>query len=75
MTENELEELIENYRSENGRIDLLRFLKKNMIQELESFEVSNDRQRHDLNILIRDLEEGLDRVESEKLSGFDPEKV
>lgn len=74
MDERELEEYISEYRDSNSRLEAIQALKDQLVQELESFSVNTSRQEHDLNLVIRDLEEELDWIENEKLSGFDPER-
>lgn len=71
---NELEEYLQEYKDANSSQKLLSFLKDRLIQELEDFPAEKERQKHDLNLLIRELEEELHWIESEKLSEFDPEQ-
>lgn len=75
MDKAELVEAVEEYRDSNSEKKLIEFLKDKLVEEIEGWEVSTDRQRHDLNMLIRDIEEELDYIESEKLSEFDPEQT
>ena len=74
MKRRELEEYIEEYRDSNSAKELISVLKEKLVEEIEGMEISTDKQRHDLNLLIRDLEEELDYIESEKLSEYDPER-
>lgn len=74
MERNEVVEVLDQYRDANSEHALLKLLKQKLVEELESFEAATERQRHDLNLLIRDLEEELDYIESDKLSEFDPEQ-
>jgi len=74
MERSELKEYLEEYRDGNSSKQLIDLLKEELVEELERLEVSTDKHRHDLNLLIRDLEEELDYIESEKLSQFDPEQ-
>jgi len=74
MNEEELEEVLEEYADANSEAKLIEFLKERLIEEIENWEVSTERQKHNLNLLIRDIEEELDYIESEKLSEFDPEQ-
>ena len=74
MNEEELKEVLEEYADANSEAKLIEFLKERLIEEIENWEVSTERQKHNLNLLIRDIEEELDYIESEKLSEFDPEQ-
>lgn len=74
MERKEVLEVLEEYRDANSEHALLQLLKEKLIEELETYEVATERQKHDLNMLIRDLEEELDYVESDKLAEFDPEQ-
>jgi hypothetical protein len=74
MDEEEFEEYVSEFRDSNSRLEAIQALKDLLVQELESFSVDTSRQEHDLNLAIRDLEEELDWIENEKLSGFDPEQ-
>lgn len=74
MEPEELIECIDEYRDSNSEQELIQLLKEKLVEELESWEAVTDRQRHDLNMMIRDLEEELDYIESDKLAEFDPEQ-
>ena len=74
MEREEIVEVLEQYRDAHSSHKLLQVLKDELVNEMERLDVSTDRQRHELNLLIRDLEEELDYIESEKLSEFDPEQ-
>lgn len=74
MERNEVLEVLNEYRDANSEQKLLQLLKDKMIKEMENWETASERQKHDLNMLIRDLEEELDYIESEKLTEFDPEQ-
>lgn len=74
MEREELVEYLDEYRDANSAQDLIELLKEKLVEELESLPVTSDRQKHDLNMMIRDLEEELDYVESDKLAEFDPEQ-
>ena len=74
MEREELVEKLEEFRDAHSSNKLIDLLKEELIDELDRMEVSTDRHRHELNLLIRDLEEELDYIESEKLSEFDPEQ-
>lgn len=52
-----------------------RNLKQQLVEELESIEPETESRKHELNLLIRDLEEELDYIESSKLAEFDPERA
>lgn len=73
MEKKELKEYLSEYRDSNSRQELIQVLKEELVNEMEQMEVTTSRQEHDLNMLIRDLEEELDWIESEKLAEFDPE--
>ncbi len=74
MEDEELFEYIEEYRDSNSRLEAIQALKEKLVEELESMDVEASRQEHDLNLVIRDLEEELDWIENEKLAEFDPEQ-
>lgn len=74
MEREEVLEVIEEYGDANSEHALLQLLKEKLVDELETYEAATERQKHDLNLLIRDLEEELDYVESDKLAEFDPEQ-
>lgn len=74
MEREEIVEVLEQYRDAHSEHKLLQVLKEELVKEMEQTEVTTDRQRHELNLLIRDLEEELDYIESDKLSEFDPEQ-
>ncbi|MFB6191351.1 MAG: hypothetical protein ABEJ64_02895 [Candidatus Nanohaloarchaea archaeon] len=74
MEREEVLEVLNEYRDANSEHALLQLLKHKLVNELESHEAATERQKHDLNLLIRDLEEELDYVESDKLAEFDPEQ-
>ncbi len=74
MKEETLIEYLEEFKDSNSQHELLELLKNYFIEELGQIEPVNDRQKHDLNLFIRELEEELDWIESEKLSEFDPER-
>lgn len=74
MEDEELEEYISEYRDSNSRLEVIEALKDRIVQELEAFDVDTSREEHDLNMVIRDLEEELDWIENEKLAEFDPEQ-
>lgn len=74
MEREEIVEVLEQYRDAHSDHKLLQVLKDELVKEMEQTEITTDRQRHELNLLIRDLEEELDYIESDKLSEFDPEQ-
>lgn len=74
MDREEVVEILDEYRDANSEHALLELLKEKLVDELESYEAATERQRHDLNMILRGLEEELDYVESDKLSEFDPEQ-
>jgi hypothetical protein len=74
MTEETLESALEDYASENSDLRLINFLRQELVERMESFSTEDsDANEHKLNMVIRDLEEDLDRIENEKLSDWDPE--
>lgn len=73
MKENELHEFLDEYKDRRTQYKLIKLLKDRLISELEDFEASSEKQKHDLNMIIRDVEEELDWIEGDKLSEFDPE--
>jgi hypothetical protein len=73
MEDEELNAALDEYRDSNSKRQLIEFLKDRFVEELESMPADSEKRKHDLNMIIRDLEEEVHWVESEKLSGFDPE--
>lgn len=70
-----LEEAVEEFREGNSQVRLLQALKTLLIDEMDDFPTQgSDANEHKLNMLIRDLEEDLDRIETEKLRDWDPEQ-
>lgn len=74
MQESELREVLQEYEDANSASQLMKFLKDELIQKLEEFPADSDRQKHDLNMVIREIEEELDWIENEKLTEFEPEQ-
>ena len=74
MEESELREFLQEYEDANSASKLMSFLKDELIRKLEEFPADTDRQKHNLNIMIREIEEELDWIENEKLAEFDPEQ-
>ncbi|MFB6115536.1 MAG: hypothetical protein ABEK04_04515 [Candidatus Nanohalobium sp.] len=74
MEKKELEEYIDEYRDSNSRYQTIQALKDKLVKEMEDMDLETSRQEHDLNLIIRDLEEELDWIENEKLAEFDPEQ-
>ncbi len=73
MGQEELESAVENFRKENSQVRLLQVLKDILMDEMQGFSTrDSDANEHKLNMLIRDLEEDLDRIENEKLGDWDP---
>ncbi|MBC5792537.1 MAG: hypothetical protein H8Z69_00705 [Nanohaloarchaea archaeon] len=56
-------------------IEEARNLKQQLVEELEAIQPETESRKHELNLLIRDLEEELDYIESSKLAEFDPERT
>lgn len=74
MGEAELREVLQEYEDANSASQLMEFLKDELIEKLEEFPAESDRQKHNLNLVIREIEEELDWIENEKLTEFDPEQ-
>lgn len=74
MQESELREVLQEYEDANSASQLVEFLKDELIRKLEDFPADDDRQKHNLNMVIREIEEELDWIENEKLAEFDPEQ-
>lgn len=74
MDRKEVSEILSEYRDANSSKKLVELLKEKLVRELEEMPATTDRQRHELNLLIRDLEEDLDWIENEKLAQYDPEQ-
>lgn len=73
MEREEILEVLEEYRDANSKQKLLQLLKDKLIAEMEDWDTDSERRKHDLNMMIRDIEEELDYIESSKLAEFDPE--
>lgn len=70
-----LEEAVESFREENSDLKVIQNLKDLLVRELEGFSLSEkDINEHKLNMIIRNLEEDLDRIENEKLHHWNPEE-
>jgi len=74
MRREEVIEVLDEYADANSEQKLIELLKEKMIDELDGWEVTSDRQKHNLNMVLRDLEEELDYIETSKLAEFDPEQ-
>lgn len=74
MEREEVLEVLEEYRDAHSEQKLLQLLKDKLVNEMENWETVSERQKHDLNMMIRELEEELDYIESQKLTEFDPEQ-
>lgn len=74
MEKKEIVEKLDEYRDAHSPQKLLDFLVEQISEELDGFSAETEQQRHQLNMVVRELEEELDWVESEKLAGFDPEQ-
>ncbi|MFB6145233.1 MAG: hypothetical protein ABEJ99_01875 [Candidatus Nanohaloarchaea archaeon] len=74
MNRDELEEHLQEYKDENSAKKFVNFLKDQLVSELENYPTDSEVKKHDLNLMIRDIEEELDWVENEKLAEFDPEQ-
>lgn len=71
----QLDEAIEDLKSQNSNLRVLHRLKDALVTELDDFSLSeSDINEHKLNMIIRNLEEDLDRIESEKLHDWNPEE-
>lgn len=70
-----LEQAIEEFRSQNSDLKVLQRLKEALIGEMDEFNLGDsDTNEHKLNMIIRNLEEDLDRIENEKLHDWNPEE-
>jgi hypothetical protein len=74
MSKESVDEALEQFRDANSEPALIELLMDKLVEELEGWDISTERQKHDLNMKIRDLEEELDYIESDKLAEFDPEQ-
>ena len=72
--ETELEEYLQEYADRNSVQKLVNFLKDQLIESLEEYPASTETQKHNLNLIVRELEEDLDWIENQKLAEFDPEQ-
>lgn len=76
MSREKVEEALESFREEASSVEVMQFLKDELVEEMKDFPVEDsDSNEHQLNMIIRGLEEDLDLVENEKLSDWDPESV
>jgi hypothetical protein len=70
----EVEEILQEYGDAHSEQRLLQLLKDELIKHLEQKNADTDSGRHELNLIIREIEEELDWIENEKLAEFDPEQ-
>ncbi|WP_414838070.1 hypothetical protein ACK3SF_01570 [Candidatus Nanosalina sp. VS9-1] len=76
MSREEVKEALENFREEASSIEVMRFLRDELVDEMNDFPVEDsDSNEHQLNMVIRGLEEDLDLIENRKLGDWDPESV
>lgn len=70
-----IDKAVEKKREESSDLRVLQELKDKLVEELEDFSLSEtDINEHKLNMIIRNLEEDLDRIENEKLRDWNPEE-
>lgn len=70
-----LEEAVKEYRDNNSGLRTLQKLKNLLVEEMEDFDLGDsDTNEHKLNMVIRNIEEDIDRIESEKLHDWNPEE-
>lgn len=74
MEREDIDATLDEYRDEANRRKLVQLLTDRLIREMDDMPAETDTDRHRLNLVIRELEEEIDWIESEKLSGFDPEQ-
>jgi hypothetical protein len=74
MEREEVVEVLEEYTDGHSEQKLIQLLKEELIQHLENKNTETDSQKHELNLVIREIEEELDWIENEKLAEFDPEQ-
>lgn len=74
VEKNELEEYLQEYADSNSLQSLVEFLKDQLIEALDDHPSDTENQKHNLNILVRELEKDLDWIENRKLAEFDPER-
>lgn len=73
--DDKLEEAVKEFRSENSGLKTLQTLKELLVAEMDEFNLGDsDTNEHKLNMIIRNLEEDLDRIENEKLHEWNPEE-
>jgi len=71
----DFDEAVEQLKDDHSDLRVLQQLKNALVTELEDFSLSEtDINEHKLNMIIRNLEEDLDRIESEKLHDWNPEE-
>lgn len=74
MEREDIDAALEEYRNKANRRQLVQLLTDRLVREMDEMPAETDTDRHRLNLVIRELEEEIDWIESEKLSGFDPEQ-
>ena len=74
MKREEVIEVLEEYGDARSEQKLIQLLKNELLRHLENKNVDSAAQKHELNLVIRDIEEDLDWIENEKLAEFDPEQ-
>ena len=76
MSREEVEEALEDFREEASSVSVMQFLRDELVDEMNDFPVEDsDSNEHQLNMIIRGLEEDLDLVENRKLGDWDPESI
>lgn len=76
MSIENFESALEEFRQEASSVEVLRVLVNELVNELEDFDVeASSSNEHRLNMVIRGLEEDLDRIENDKLAEWDPESM
>lgn len=73
MEREEVIEILEQYGDAKSEQKLIQLLKNQLIKHLENKNTDTNSQKHELNLVIREIEEEIDWIENEKLAEFDPE--
>jgi chromosome segregation ATPase len=68
-----IRERLDEIESSESSLSAVDTLKEHLLSRIRDLNTSSEGGRHRLNMLIRELDEELDRLENQKLGDWDPE--
>lgn len=68
-----IRERLDEIESSESSLSAVDSLKEHLLSRISNLDTSSEGGRHRLNMLIRELDEELDRLENQKLGDWDPE--